>query len=66
MEEGFVADHIVLNTVASVWVEGRPEGTFLGKHVVTMSGKTKRQVETYRCVQCGYLESYANAEWPKE
>jgi rubrerythrin len=42
------------------WLEGEHERSFLGG-VARTRGKTVLPVVTYRCRQCGYLESYANA-----
>jgi hypothetical protein len=42
----------------SYWVLGEPRKTFLG--VWDLGGKNVlKSVVTYRCVGCGYLESYA-------
>ena len=61
MELGFVLEQNLSNYCPSVWVEGSPEPSFWT--VTKVSGKTKRVVETHRCVGCGYLESYATHEW---
>ena len=53
MEEGFVAGPKVVE-----WLEGPlEEGIRLG---VKIHGGTRRVVRTFRCVKCGFLESYAN------
>jgi hypothetical protein len=64
MDEGFIADHNLTNVIPSIWVGGSPERSFwTGKAGAKISGRAKRQVQTYRCVECGYLESFAIAEW---
>jgi hypothetical protein len=58
MEEGFVRDIGQGNmTHPSTWVEGVPERSFWT--VTKTSGKEQRQIRTFRCMRCGYLESYA-------
>ena len=58
MELGFVVDHGDYGSLRpSGWVEGEPVKSFwTGTRV---SGKNQYAVKTYRCVGCGYLESYA-------
>ncbi|MGH9852640.1 MAG: hypothetical protein ACREBD_22620 [Blastocatellia bacterium] len=57
MEEGFIADHADGNaTTISEWVEGPPDKRWWG---LKTGGKEKLRVVTFRCVRCGYLESYA-------
>jgi len=58
MTEGFVVDvnQSGARTV-SAWVEGAPEKSlWLG---VKVRGKTKYDIQTWRCGRCGFLESYA-------
>jgi hypothetical protein len=57
MEEGFIADMTYGAVLASKWIEGEPEKSFW----TGTKTKGKRQVEilTFRCPDCGYLESYA-------
>jgi predicted nucleic-acid-binding Zn-ribbon protein len=57
MEEGFIADVTYGGVVTSKWIEGEPEKSFW----TGTKTKGKRQVEilTFRCTNCGYLESYA-------
>ncbi|MEA2694092.1 MAG: hypothetical protein QOJ16_3479 [Acidobacteriota bacterium] len=57
MEEGFVADNTSGAVLPSQWVEGEPEKSFWTR--TKMRGKVQVQIRTYRCPQCGYLESYA-------
>ncbi len=39
------------------WVEGEPVKSFWTG--LTLKGRTKLPVETWRCGRCGFLESYA-------
>jgi hypothetical protein len=57
MEKGYIADFADSGPVVSRWVEGDPErSSWTGMKI-----RDRRQMEirTYRCVGCGYLESYA-------
>jgi hypothetical protein len=60
MEGGFIVDHTYGATKPSDWVEGEPVKSFW--HGTKISGKKQYQIVTYRCVRCGYLESYAYDE----
>jgi predicted nucleic-acid-binding Zn-ribbon protein len=55
MQEGFVIE----SRVPSRWIAGKPDMSVFGGPKV--HGKEQRQIESYRCVECGYLESYARA-----
>ncbi len=58
MEEGFVldlGDHDYQRP--SKWVSGPPEKSFWAG--TKTKGKRQRQIRTFRCVGCGFLESYA-------
>jgi hypothetical protein len=58
MEEGFMIDQwdrFYRN--ASSWVEGTPETSYMNG--VRLRGKRMIEAKTFRCVACGYLESYA-------
>jgi len=57
MEEGFVADNTYGAVLPSQWVEGEPEMSFWTG--ARTKGKVQVRITTYRCTQCGYLESYA-------
>ncbi len=61
MQKGFIVEQNLTNYIPSVWVEGSPEPSFWT--ITKIAGKTKRLVVSYRCVECGYLESYATHEW---
>jgi hypothetical protein len=57
MEEGFTMDATHGGVGVARWVAGAPEPSFwTGTKVF---GKEQRRLTTYRCPQCGYLESYA-------
>ena len=62
MGEGFIMDSTQGAVLAARWVAGPPERSFWTGTKVT--GKEKRQVVTYRCPKCGYLESYAGELLP--
>lgn len=56
MELGFVPDNADrCGILEQEWAVGRPVDGFFGIHV---AGRTYT-IRTYRCTQCGYLESYA-------
>jgi hypothetical protein len=61
MEEGFILEKSETNYTPSIWVAGRPESSFWT--VTKVMEKRKLAIATYRCVGCGYLESYAETEW---
>ncbi len=61
MEEGFIVDRSEGFFVPN-WQPGQPEVVrLLGMNMGVIVAKEKlwRPVVTYRCAQCGYLESYA-------
>lgn len=58
MEEGFLIDHGHLNVGMQMeWAEGRPQHSWWSG--VKEKGKQKFAAVTYRCPQCGLLQSYA-------
>jgi hypothetical protein len=57
MEEGFLMDLTYGGAFPSKWVEGEPEKSFWTG--IKTRNKTQITVVTYRCHNCGYLESYA-------
>jgi len=61
MEIGFLLDNAHVNYFPTIWVKGLPERSFF--RTAKIKGKVKRGVESHRCVNCGYLESYATGEW---
>jgi predicted nucleic-acid-binding Zn-ribbon protein len=60
MEEGFIADHTAQSSATvSKWVEGEPKRSFwLG---IKTDSEVNLPVKTFRCIRCGYLESYAQS-----
>jgi predicted nucleic-acid-binding Zn-ribbon protein len=60
MEEGFIIDYTHGAPTVSSWVQGPPQKGWLGG--AKSWGKERREVRTFRCVGCGFLESYAT-EW---
>ena len=58
MEEGFILELGHGNTgQPSNWIAGPPEPSFwMGTKV---KGKLKRQIHTFRCIRCGFLELHA-------
>jgi predicted nucleic-acid-binding Zn-ribbon protein len=52
MEQGFILEH----RKAVRWISGEPEPSFSGD---VKSTADHRQIESYRCVACGYIELYA-------
>jgi Zn ribbon nucleic-acid-binding protein len=59
MVAGFIVDHSYATHVVGKWVAGAPEPSIWSG--LKLRGKEQYQVTTYRCVGCGYLESYAPA-----
>ena len=60
MVEGFILDRTYGGQFVQRWLKGNPEkSAWTG---VKAKGKECRAVETYRCVKCGLLQSYANTE----
>ncbi len=53
MEEGILIE----SKVPMRWIASQPETSLLGG--IKGRGKAHRHVQSYRCVDCGYLESYA-------
>lgn len=57
MAEGFVTDKTYGAIGVGEWVEGAPvKSIWQG---LKLRGKTKYNVQTWRCSRCGFLESYA-------
>ena len=57
MQEGFILDESHGGHLVSRWVAGKPEASFwMGTKV---DGKELRHIQSFRCTNCGYLESYA-------
>jgi hypothetical protein len=61
MEPGYVMDRGDQNSRhAAQWVEGPPERSFWTG--LKLKDRAVLPVTTYRCAECGYLESYATVE----
>lgn len=58
MEEGFLLEKGESPILSSeTWVTGKPvKSVFTG---LSLKGKTVYDVVTFRCIACGYLDSYA-------
>ena len=58
-EEGYAPDRAQYEKMGNfpVWVSGQPEKRFLGG--LDLAGKTMLNITTFRCLKCGFLESYA-------
>lgn len=61
MEEGYIIDRGDYNIgQVNTWVEGEPVKSFWSG--LKVKDKQRFQVKTFRCANCGYLESYAIGE----
>jgi hypothetical protein len=60
MVEDFILDMTDGGQLVPRWIKGRPEESFWTG--VKSRGKESRSVETFRCVKCGLLRSYAETE----
>jgi uncharacterized protein DUF6487 len=58
MESGYVVDVGYGKTAVPKWVGGEPVSS-IWYSGLKLRGKDQLPVTTYRCRQCGYLESYA-------
>jgi hypothetical protein len=67
MVQGFVADYVASVIRVSSWVEGPPvKRSWGGIKLRSFWGTKLREqipIGTFRCAVCGYLESYAQAEF---
>jgi hypothetical protein len=57
METGFLVDSNQAVFLQARWIAGSPERGWLGG--VKVDRTELRPITTYRCPNCGYLESYA-------
>ncbi|MBP1852864.1 hypothetical protein [Rhizobium halophytocola] len=58
MDEGFLLERGDGGLLSSTtWVAGAPEKAFLSG--LRLSGKAIYTIKTFRCIECGYLDSYA-------
>lgn len=60
-EEGFLLDNDATAKQAQ-WVLGTPESSFWGG--LKVAPKERYFVRSFRCVKCGFLESYATGKVP--
>jgi hypothetical protein len=60
MSEGYILDiNQAGGRSVAKWIEGAPEkGIFVG---LKLGSRAKRDIQTWRCNRCGFLESYAKA-----
>jgi hypothetical protein len=56
MQEGFVPDQSGAYQGVPIWIAGVPQKGFLGAKI---EGKEAYAIRTFRCVKCGFLESYS-------
>jgi hypothetical protein len=61
MVQGFTFESQGPKRVVTTWVEGAPEKTFWGGANVPVQKSIP--VGTFRCSECGFLESYARPEF---
>ena len=59
MQQGYILDAMYGNivTTTSKWSKGKPKKIL--SFALPTSENTSMQIVTYRCPECGYLESYA-------
>ena len=58
MEEGFLLEKGDVGVLSpETWVAGKPEKSFFSG--LSLRGKQIYNVTTFRCIACGYLDSYA-------
>jgi hypothetical protein len=57
MEQGFIVDEGYGTKKPATWAEGEPERSIWTG--LKLRGRRQLPATTYRCRQCGYLESYA-------
>jgi hypothetical protein len=59
MEEGFVVDYYFMarGPGPATWVQGTPVRSFFG--YLSLAGRRKIPLRTFRCTSCGYTEAYA-------
>ena len=57
MEEGFLPEFTGHGSCETPWVEGRPQRSFWSG--LKVNDRRRLKTFTYRCTQCGRLESFA-------
>lgn len=61
MEDGFIIDRADYNIgTVNTWVEGEPVKSFWSG--IKTKDKQQFEVKSFRCANCGFLESYALEE----
>ena len=58
MEVGFIFDHVFGGSAQLGWGKGKPARSLM-VGVVSSSGLDPYPITSYRCRECGLLESYA-------
>jgi len=61
MELGFLVDHAHAALRVGRWCPGTPDPSFWSGEMSRAQYKAANVVTTFRCPECGYLESYARA-----
>ena len=61
MKQGFVVDHSQGALIVSNWVAGAPTKSFWTRTKVPPMSMVP--IGTFRCSDCGFLESYARKEF---
>jgi hypothetical protein len=64
MVQGFVPDYSHATILVGSWVEGPPVKSFWSGTKVRR--KQCIPIATFRCADCGYLESYASPEFGRQ
>ena len=66
MQSGFILEKSHSALEQSCWINGDPVlepikvfGVKLGSKYLSLEGRERIPVRTYRCINCGFLESYA-------
>lgn len=62
MEIGVIGDQTHIGTLQSRWIEGKAKEAFWSG--LKTDGEAQYKVVTYRCQDCGFLESYAVDDAP--
>jgi hypothetical protein len=65
MIRGFVVDHNMGAATVGLWVPGEPIHTHWGGGV-RVARDHSIPVATFRCVACGFLQSYARPEFAEK
>jgi predicted nucleic-acid-binding Zn-ribbon protein len=57
LELGFILDATHGGGTVARWIAGAPEKSFWTG--IKLGGQTQHDIQSFRCTNCGYLESYA-------